>query len=441
MVAFKIFWKLFPLLLVLTVYSALIAGVSAPLPELMVWLPYILGGMFAAVSLFFNRTRLALAALSVLLTYGLIQEGLQASLNQSQVYMLFLGANVLYVLNIILCAVYRERGWVSFWSLSRLLLVLVPYLLLLNPASEGVMASVYQIIKPWLRPVTEEHYWVNNFWLLLHLGGGLLVIWIAILKRTSTEAGLALVWLTGVLVFYDFSKPQISSVLVSFLFVALFVALLQSAYDLAFVDTLTGLPGRRALEEKLGTLGKRFSIAMLDVDHFKKFNDTYGHDVGDQVLKLVASRIGKVGEGGKAYRYGGEEFTIVFPGRHRGSVLDELEDVREAVESYPIILRGKDRAKSAKQGVKRRRVKNASRADNPNRKRGQSGQEQTSTSELRQLLTKHNQNDDKGEAVYITISIGVADNRQKNSTIAQVIKEADKALYRAKEGGRNRVSV
>ena len=441
MVTLKIFWKLFPFLLVLAVYLALITGISIPLPPLIVWLPYILGVMFASVSLFFNRTRLVLAALSVLLTYGLIREGLQASLNQSAVYMLFLGANALYVLNIILCAVYRERGWLSLWSLSRLLLVLVPYLLLLSPVSQGSMASLHQIIKPWLSPITTEHYWVSNFWLWLHMGGGLLVIAIAIFKRTSIEAGLALVWLTGVFIFYDFSKPQISSVLVSVLFVALFISLLQSAYDLAFVDALTTLPGRRALEEKMGTLGKLYSIAMLDVDHFKKFNDTWGHDVGDQVLKLVASRISRVGEGGKAYRYGGEEFTIVFPGRNKGSLLYELEELRESVASYPIVLRGKDRAKSAKQGMKRRRVRKTNQSVHTNRKKRQKDQEQVSTMGFRQLLTKKSQNKDTNQAVHITISIGVADNRQKKSSVAQVIKAADKALYRAKEGGRNKVSV
>ena len=441
MVTLKIFWKLFPLLLVLAVYLALITGISIPLPPLFIWLPYILGVMFAAMSLFFNRTRLVLAALSVLLTYGLIREGLQASLNQSAVYMLFLAANVLYVLNIILCAVYRERGWLSLWSLSRLLLVLVPYLLLLNPVSAGLMASLHQIIKPWISPISTEHYWVSNFWLWLHMGGGLLMIGIAIFKRTSIEAGLALVWLTGVFIFYDFSKPQISSVLVSVLFIALFISLLQSAYDLAFVDALTALPGRRALEEKMGTLGKLYSIAMLDVDHFKKFNDTWGHDVGDQVLKLVASRINRVGEGGKAYRFGGEEFTIVFPGRNKGSILYELEELRESVASYPIVLRGKDRAESAKQGMKRRRVRKTNQSVHTNRKKQQKDQEQVSTMGLRQLLTKKSQNKDTNRAVHITISIGVADNRQKKSRVALVIKEADKALYRAKEGGRNKVSV
>src|SRR3990167_5951921 len=88
------------------------------------------------------------------------------------------------------------------------------------------------------------------------------------------------------------------------------VSLLQESHRLAFRDELTGLPSRRALEEGLHGLGPAHAIAMVDVDHFKKFNDTHGHDIGDQVLRLVAAQLRKIGGGGKAYRYGGEEFTL-----------------------------------------------------------------------------------------------------------------------------------
>jgi diguanylate cyclase (GGDEF)-like protein len=69
------------------------------------------------------------------------------------------------------------------------------------------------------------------------------------------------------------------------------------------------------------SLGHRFTIAMLDIDHFKRFNDTYGHEVGDQVLKMVAAKLGQVRKGGRAFRYGGEEFALVFPNRSARTVL------------------------------------------------------------------------------------------------------------------------
>jgi hypothetical protein len=71
----------------------------------------------------------------------------------------------------------------------------------------------------------------------------------------------------------------------------LIVALLQESHQLAFRDQLTGLPGRRALDERLRSVGDTYAIGMVDVDHFKRFNDTHGHDVGDQVLRLVGGHV------------------------------------------------------------------------------------------------------------------------------------------------------
>src|SRR2546425_6328967 len=75
---------------------------------------------------------------------------------------------------------------------------------------------------------------------------------------------------------------------------------------MAYQDSLTGLPARRALNEALLRLGGHYTVAMLDVDHFKRINDHHGHDVGDQVLKMIAAKLAQVTGGGKAYRYGGE---------------------------------------------------------------------------------------------------------------------------------------
>ena len=87
----------------------------------------------------------------------------------------------------------------------------------------------------------------------------------------------------------------------------------------------------------------------------RSFNDTHGHDVGDEVLKLVASRLRKVTGGGKAYRYGGEEFTVVFPGKTVEECLPHLEALRLAVENYPLQLRDKhSRPGDAREGRQRR---------------------------------------------------------------------------------------
>jgi diguanylate cyclase (GGDEF)-like protein len=175
------------------------------------------------------------------------------------------------------------------------------------------------------------------------------------------------------------------------------------AYFLAYRDDLTGLPSRRALNQLALSLGRNYTVAMLDIDHFKKFNDTYGHDIGDQVLKLVSSKIGNVKGGGKAFRYGGEEFTIVFPRKSMEHSIDELEIVRQAIQDYKIVIR----------------------------------QPQRKTKQARSQGKLASKNGTK--TVSVTISIGVA-NREGKQTFEQALKRSDQALYKAKKQGRNNVS-
>src|SRR6202023_3776880 len=95
--------------------------------------------------------------------------------------------------------------------------------------------------------------------------------------------------------------------------------------------------------EALLRLDPPYSIAMVDIDHFKRCNDTYGHDIGDQVLRLVAARLARVTGGGQAYRCGGEEFAVVFPGKATPEVLDHLEHLRTIIEQSTFRPRIADR--------------------------------------------------------------------------------------------------
>lgn len=197
-----------------------------------------------------------------------------------------------------------------------------------------------------------------------------------------------------------FILPHALQVMSSQVMLTLVAAVAHEAYQMAFRDELTGLPGRRALNERLQRLGRSYVIAMADVDHFKRFNDTHGHDVGDQVLCLVASQLGKVGGGGKAYRYGGEEFVLVFPGKRLDECLPHLEAVRQALENYRLRLRDpQSRPQSDRQG-------------RPRRGGGAAAE------------------------VSVTLSMGVAEHGVQQPPDA-VIKAADQALYSAKSAGRN----
>jgi len=174
---------------------------------------------------------------------------------------------------------------------------------------------------------------------------------------------------------------------------------IRASHSMAYLDELTGLPSRRALKEEMMKLGSKYTIAMLDIDHFKKFNDLHGHDVGDDVLKLVAACIKGVGGGGKAFRYGGEEFTIVFPGKTADEAVPYLEELREYIANRGFIKRSKSRPKEKP-------------AD---------------------IVTKSN----SYKKLYLTVSIGAAEKKERHRTAEEVIAAADKALYNAKSKGRN----
>jgi diguanylate cyclase (GGDEF)-like protein len=198
-------------------------------------------------------------------------------------------------------------------------------------------------------------------------------------------------------------------------------AIVETSYLLAYHDELTTLPSRRAFNDALLRLETPYSIAMVDIDHFKRCNDTYGHVAGDQVLRMVASRLARVSGGGQAYRCGGEEFAILFSGKTTSDVLDHLEKLRGDIEGSKLRLRGPDRRQEVR-GPDRR----------TKRARGRVGAGHI----IRELARKAPSDD-----LSVTASIGVATSKGEKPSAEEVIAAADKALYRAKGGGRNRVET
>src|SRR5207302_1194255 len=116
-------------------------------------------------------------------------------------------------------------------------------------------------------------------------------------------------------------------------------SIVENSYSLAYHDELTGLSSRRAYNDALFRMKPPYAVAAVDIDHFKSINDTYGHDTGDQVLRLVASKIARVGGGGEAFRVGGEEFTILFAGKTAKDVADYLELLRLNIENSSFRVR------------------------------------------------------------------------------------------------------
>ena len=193
--------------------------------------------------------------------------------------------------------------------------------------------------------------------------------------------------------------------------------IVENSYSLAYQDELTGLASRRAFNDALLSLKAPYAIAAVDIDHFKRINDAFGHDTGDQVLRLVASKLARVSGGGEAFRVGGEEFTILFPGRLAADVADHLELLRLNIEGSPFRLRtGEERRKARRESDRRTSAARRSKKQPVLLPQSEPGM------------------------VNVTVSIGIAESQPK-SRAEEIVEQADQALYKAKQAGKNRIEV
>ncbi len=367
----------------------------------------------AAMSLWFNRGRAFVATVSLLIAYAGFRLALDFGADSFTARAVYTAVVVLVPLNVLVALLLPERG-VSYHGDYRWLFIVAGEILLVawiaasgRSALSG--AAWQEMLAHWLLRSPPAPLLGR----LLFCAAFAAAVWRAWPQKGGPVSPLA-VGIAGALVAFFIGCEWADSEAVFGVFTAaagaiLVVAMLHESHRLAFNDELTGLPGRRALQEAMAGLGPQYALAMADVDHFKSLNDTHGHDIGDQVLKLVAARLAEVEGGGRAFRYGGEEFTVLFPGKTLGEALPHLEAIRASVEAYRMAVRGEDRPKKKEEGEKRRGP----------------GEEDSLPPE--KLLS-------------VTISIGGAEPKGGGVTPTQVLKAADEALYRAKKGGRNRVS-
>lgn len=381
------------------VAAALLAWLGQPLPRSLMGLrsagPAALLAIAVGLALWFNRGRSFVVALSILAGFAAY-----VFFQQKAVYTALV---VLVPLNALAALVAPERGARYRASYDWLLLLGAEALLVLWIGAAGKSrfsgtAWLALLDQWWLRsPPTP---FVGRIAFAAAFGAAVWRAWPEFKPVPVGNAGAILAFFVAA-EWVGFAGTY--AIFMTAAGLILVAALLQESHQLAFRDQLTGLPGRRALEERLRSLEGEYAIAMVDVDHFKKFNDTHGHDIGDQVLKLVARRLAQV-QGGTAYRYGGEEFSVLFPKAGLARAQPALESIREAIESYRMAVRSPDRPKKGEEGIKRR---------------GERAPE---------------------KVLSVTVSIGVAAPSPEAQTPQQVLKAADAALYRAKQAGRNRLS-
>ena len=358
-------------------------------------LPIIIAVISMGLCLRFNRSIMFFVTLALVSVYALMRWYLP-QLGWVESKIIWMALCLLLPINIMLVSLLKERGILSWWGSLRFVLLLLPILLVIGMAKyypdSLLRLLAWQFVDQYLLSQIEFAQMP-----LLMMAISVLALngkWFV--RATAQNSALFIALVSAIAMLHFRYEVAASAVFASAAMLMLVIAVVQESWSMAYIDQLTGLPGRRALDEDMLKLGSNYSIAMLDIDHFKKFNDSYGHDTGDEVLQMVAARIKKSVSSGKAYRYGGEEFTVLFSGKSIKETLDILESVRESVGASKFQVRKKDRRRG-------------------NDKKG------------------------GGKNVRVTISIGVAERTVRMVTPQEVIKGADKALYRAKKQGRNKV--
>ena len=369
----------------------------------------LVGGMLLAWRFHSSRTFLAL------LDLFLAQQAASFVAGQPYLPTTIQAVAVLIPINFILIALMHERGLTAE--------SLAPVGLLLFVQSLTVAVFWGSSGRP--SPLVHARHFgdpvpIARYAIVVIIAAAALLLLRFLLTRKPVESALFWSLCSIALALRSTEMPRTSTLYWAAAACILAVSIVENSYLLAYHDELTTLPSRRAFNDALLRLKDPYSIAVVDIDHFKRFNDTYGHDTGDQVLRLVAGKLARVTGGGEAYRCGGEEFMILFPGKNTSDVVEHLEGLRRKVESAEFRVRGNDR-RQAPRGPDRRNERARART-----KRGHI---------IRQLAEEKS-----NDALSVTVSIGVATSTESSDT-ESVLKAADKALYRAKENGRNRVET
>lgn len=363
-------------ILLLSVYGSLYVGLLPPLWfSLLPVMPFILAGIAVLLAWHFNKGRV------LILVCLLLLPKLHGEFSQATSLTAYL---VVSCCCIALLGLIPERGFFNRYAVNRGLFISM------------LVAWCYAIESGWVSFAFLDagFLYTSMTWSDVLLGSALLVSVVTIgtawwLSSDAFRASGLISILSLLIISYFASSSVQFDTLLSAQFLLWIWFLLLESHRMAYLDDMTKLPGRRALNEHLVGLPKDYAIAMVDVDHFKKFNDTYGHDMGDKVLKSVAFQLMHFSGAGKAFRYGGEEFTVVFRGKRLAQAKEALDDLRVSIEEALVDV----------------------------------------------FDPKKQQNIN----VSVTVSIGVAFSTAGEAP-ESVLKRADDALYQSKKKGRNRVS-
>lgn len=353
-------------------------------------IPYVIALLAIFMSIWYQNSSSFYLVCFILISYIYI------SISQGHTPMLVEAVtmlSILFPINIVWLSFSKERGIISTYGKNKAIILLVQLIWVFINIRIKSNTPVYQ-------GISQVYIGIKAPAIVLYILAVGILLSCYILKNRYMDLIYVAVLISSIISFYLSNRILLVAIFTSATFVIMVIAMFDVSYSLAFYDTLTGVLSRRALEQELLKIGNRkYYIAMVDLDFFKKINDSYGHDIGDEVLKMVASILNKTLSKAKVFRYGGEEFVVLFTGKSYNEVMSQLERTRRAIERRPFIVRSENR---------------------PNEKP--------------EKITNHSKG--KGK-INITVSIGLAQKTDLYRTGYDVIKKADEALYKSKNSGRN----
>ncbi len=269
-----------PLTVIIVTFSLLpiIGTLSPERRELVVAAPYLLATTGLLLAVHFHRGRPFFALLLVLIYYWCsrfleLEDGVSGFSRQG----VYLGLSILLPMNFALLAFMRERGAFSIAGRMRF-----AFILLQGATAWWLFRYHIEDLLPHLTrqllslPFTENQL-IPQPLLILSLLCLIFIGILAIRRQAPIESGLLGALAALIIASARITTPDTLALFCGSACLIITLSILQDSYNMAFRDDLTGLPSRRALNEAIQGLGRRYVIAMLDVDHFKKFNDTYGH--------------------------------------------------------------------------------------------------------------------------------------------------------------------
>lgn len=406
-----------PVILPTILLAAILAGLTL-FPHQLDWnnttwfpkLPYVLLTVSLVLGIAFMQTRISFLCLLLGLTVFLINHHFfvrqQPGAGQSVILLSSIYLPVLTAL------FYRlpERGIINLHGAIRAAIVAsVALVLLLLPRNPSTTAALIARSSALLSPLPSTTGIPSiGIWMLAFSFPFLIVPRQHESPMLGPLLALALLFALGGMSFearlWRVGPPAIVfTIFMTGAGITLIWAVLESAWRHATIDELTELPGRRAMKHHFRKLGSSFSIAVIDIDHFKRINDRHGHTTGDQVLRFVAAILRSV-PAGRTYRYGGEEFVVVCERVTLSAAVDDMAMLCQHIAERPFYLRAKRRPRRKPEEMR--------------------GPEKADASK---------------KPIKVTISIGVAEGNDKHPSPDATMVAADKALYRAKKAGRNRV--